>query len=452
MARKPKHNTLWLAQRHGQDWRDDDVLTAVAWLQSLVPSAEWAPRLAAVEERFQAAKLEWAEGRRAALFDPADAIAWYVYQATRYADPALRPDFFLPAGYRIAPLFQRIGQLRDTLVGVDGGEARAARVMTENTAQPDDGIYELLVAGAYARRGWDDVRFVPEAPGVAKRNDLMVERPGNSWAVEIKRAGRSGYARDERLAGERMADGVHALSRDAGRSLLLLTRFRGELHTLGDDYLSAKVERFLGSDGIYEWDDEGGEGMVADVGWARLHAVMVEDDIYFGSSRMVELLLGSYEPAVDFTMAGDWTPAEGRPLHAAWVDHLSLVGWRSGSDEAARRKSTHFRGLIGQASLQLPGDRPGAIHVGYEGAGGNNEDGRRHALNRREMATFEPGMTGLRMVYGNYFMPELVTARNESAAVTETLAWHPVGRKPMREPLPGHLLFMDQDGQPGSHL
>jgi hypothetical protein len=249
-----------------------------------------------------------------------------------------------------------------------------------------------------------------------------------------------------------MADGAHALSRESGRPLLVLTRFREELHMLGDDYLATRVQRFLGSAGIYEWDDEGGEGMVADVDWARLHAVMAEDDIYFGSSRMVELLLGSYEPTVDFTMAGDWTPADGRPLHADWVDHLSLVGWRSCSDEAARRKSMHFRSLIGQASLQLPGDRPGVIHVGYEGAGGNNEDGRRHALNRREMATFEPGATGLRMVYGNYFMPELVTARNESAAVTETLAWYPVGRGPMREPLPGHLLFMDQNGRPGSHL
>ncbi len=452
MGRKPKDDTLWLAQRHGQDWRDKDVLSAVAWLQSLVPSAEWAPRVAAVEARFQAAKLEWAEGRRVALFEPADAIAWYVHQALRYADPALRPDFFLPEGYRIAPLFKRIGQLRDALVGVDGGEDRAARLMTENTAQPDDGIYELLVAGAYARRGWDDMRFVPEAPGIAKRNDLMVGRPGEAWAVEIKRAGRSGYARDERLAGERMAEGAHALSRKADRSLLLLTRFREELHTLGDDYLAAKVERFLGSANIYEWDDEGGEGMVADVDWTRLHAVMSEDDIYFGSSRMVELLLGTYEPGVDFTMAGDWTPAEGRPLHADWVDHLSLVGWRSGSDEAARRKSMHFRSVVGKAALQLPGDRPGAIHVGYEGAGGNNEDGRRHELNRREMATFEPSATGLRMVYGNYFMPELVTARNESSAVTETMAWYPVGRDRTAKPLPGHLLFMDEDGLPGSHL
>jgi hypothetical protein len=452
MPKKPDDDVLWIAQRHGQDWRDEDVLSAVSWLLSLVPQSDWAPRAAAVEARFQSAKLEWAEGRRVPLFDPNDAIAWYVHQATRYADPTLRPNFFLPEGYRIAPLFQRIGQLRSALMEMDGGEARAARLMTENIAQPDDGIYELLVAGAYARRGWDMVRFVPEAPGVEKRHDLDVERLGSSWGVECKRAGRSGYAKDERVAAERIAERAHALSRSAGRPLIILTKFREEVDLLGHDYLADKVQQFLGSSQPYEWKDDGGEGIVANVHWGRLHAVMSEDDIYFGSSRMVELVLGRYEPAMDFTMVGDWTPGEGRPLHATWVDHLSLVVWRSGSDEAARRKATHFRGLVAKASEQLPGDRAGVIHVGYEGVGGNSEDGRRHQLNRREMRTFTPGATGLRMVYGNYFLPELVTSRNESAAVTETLAWYPVGPGMPLQPLPGHMLFMDEDGLPGSHL
>lgn len=93
-----------------------------------------------------------------------------------------------------------------------------------------------------------------------------------------------------------------------------------------------------------------------------------------------------------------------------------------------------------------------AIHVGYEAVGGNNEDGHRHELNRRQMRTFDPEATGLRVVYGNYFMNELVTSRNDSAAVTETLAWYPVGPAELLQPLPGHMLFMDEDGQPGSHL
>jgi hypothetical protein len=179
---------------------------------------------------------------------------------------------------------------------------------------------------------------------------------------------------------------------------------------------------------------------------------MLHDDIYFGSSRMLELLVGAYDPSIDFTMAGEWEPAEGRPLHATRVDHVSLVAWRSVSDDAARRKAMHFRGLVSRAANQLPGDRPGVVHVGYEAIAGNSADGRRHELNRCQMRTFEAGATRLRMVYGNYFMNELVTTRNESAAVIETMAWYPIGGSRGQGPLPGHMLFMDEDGMPGSHL
>jgi hypothetical protein len=445
-------DVLWIAQRHGQDWRDETVLAAIDWLTSQVPSGEWEAREAAVEARFQAAKTEWAAGRRIPLHDPADAVAWYVHQARRYADPGLRPDFFLPEGYRIAPLFRRIGQLLPSLRSVGQADERAARLMTENTAQPDDGIYELLVAGAYACRGWPEVEFVSEAPGIKKRPDLYVDRPRSHWAIECKRAGRSGYARDERIAGERMAARVHASSESTGHSLVQLVTFQEELHLLPENYLAEKVERFLDDDEPFEWADEGGDGVVFDAPWGALHGVLAHDDIYFGSSRMLELLIGAYDPAIDFSMGGSWTPAEGRPLHATWVDRVSLVVWTSRSEEAARRKAMHFRSLVARASEQLPGDRRGAIHVGYEAVGGNSADARRHHLNRREMRTFDPEETGLRIVYGNYFTPELVTARNESSAVTETTAWYPVGTGRILEPLPNHMVFKDEDGLPGSHL
>lgn len=446
-----RHDVTWIAQRHGQDWRDGDILTALAWLEGLVSSTELSPRISAAEAKFQAAKAEWAQGRRVPLFDPSDTVAWYLHQARRYADPTLRSDFFLPEGYRIAPLFKRIGQLLPDLRGVHGGDDRAARLMTENLSQPDDGIFELLVAGAYRRRGWN-AAFVPEMPGIAKRNDLQVSRPRSKWAVECKRAGRSGYAKEERLAGERMAEHVHDLSSRAARPIIVMARFKQELHSLDERYLAAKAERFLDDHRPYEWDDEVAEGMVADVLWNDLHDVMIHDDIYFGSTRMFELMIGAHDPMIDFTMAGEWEPAEGRPLHATWVDHVSLVAWRSTSDEAARRKAMHFRGLVSKAANQLPGDRPGVIHVGYEATGGNGADARRHYLNTREMRTFDPEATGLQIVYGNYFMNELVTARNESSAVTETLAWYPIGGRRTRGPIPAHMLFMDEDGAPGSHL
>lgn len=66
---------MWIAQRHGQDWRDDLILAAADWLEGLIPSADWQARAAAVQARFQAANSEWAEGRRVPLFDPDDTVA-----------------------------------------------------------------------------------------------------------------------------------------------------------------------------------------------------------------------------------------------------------------------------------------------------------------------------------------------------------------------------------------
>jgi hypothetical protein len=166
---------------------------------------------------------------------------------------------------------------------------------------------------------------------------------------------------------------------------------------------------------------------------------------------MIELAAGHYTSLADHSMEGAWTPSSGRPFHAHEVRQLSLVSWLSGSREAARRKATHFRRMVAGALGQLPGDRPGVIHVGYELLGGNGADGRRDLLNRLEMLNFNVGASRLRWVYGNYMVPEHTTARNESAALTESTATYPIGRPTARDPLPQHLLFSDGSGAPGAY-
>lgn len=406
--------------------------------------------MAETEAFFADAKARWANGERVPLFSPSDAVAWYVYQAQCYADASLRPNFFEPDGYRIAPLFRRLGQLLPALKRVGGVEERAARLVTDGRSQPDDGIYELLVAAAYEHRSWN-VEFVPEQPGIQKQPDLFANKGRSSWAIECKRAGRSGYARNEKDAGQRMADAFHELSRRKNRSMVAVITFTAELAELDPNYLAEHAARFIGRRGDYSWSDEAGRGVVTDVFWRGLKHVLQSDDITFGCSRMIELVLGSYRHDVDYSTAGRWRPAPGRPFHATSVTHLSLVAWKSASVEAARRKAQHFRGIVGRASEQLPGDRPGAIHVGYEAVGGNSADALRHRLNRAQMTDFDPGNSRLNIVYGNYFMPEHVTDRNESSAVTETLAWYPVKRS-RYEPLPHHMLFVDDEPVPGHHF
>lgn len=444
------NDILWTAQRHGQDWDDPHVLTALEWMTSFISSADWGRRMENTAAFFETAKQSWAAGHRAPLFDSRDGIAWYAHQAQCYGDHNRRGDLFEPEGYRIAPLFRRIGQMLPILQSVTGIGDRVERLMSDGRTQPDDGIYELLVAAAYGKRDWK-VSFVPEKPGIEKQPDLIVEKGHSSWAVECKRAGRSDYARKERGAGHLMADAFHELSRRKNRSMLVLAVFEKEVANLGASYLEEKARRFMQKPGSYRWSDEGGFGMVSDIPWANLRRVLQVDDVTFGSSRMIELVMGSHEHPVDYSMAGAWRAADGRPFHATSVQHLSLVGWSTRSEESARRKAQHFRGIVGRACEQLPGDRPGAIHVGYEAVGGNTVDGLRHRLNREQISDFDPESSQLRVVYGNYFMPEHVTSRNESLAVTETLAWYPVkGAK--SEPLKNHMLFVDEEPRPGTHF
>ena len=57
-----------------------------------------------------------------------------------------------------------------------------------------------------------------------------------------------------------------------------MAQYRKELHLLGEDYLVAKIECFLDSNGPFEWEDEGGDGVVMDVLWGALYSVMLHDD------------------------------------------------------------------------------------------------------------------------------------------------------------------------------
>jgi hypothetical protein len=440
---------FWIAQRKGQDWRDEAILSAIDWLTSFVDSGYWARRMDKARQTFDAGRQAWAAGERRPLFDPNDAIAWYAFQANAYA--AARRDWFEPEAYRIAPVFRRLGQLLPELKTVSGIADRISKLMNEGRSQPDDGLFELLVAGAYKCRSWNSVEFVPEQPGVAKTHDLITSSGRRRWAVECKRVNRSGYEAAEYEHGQRVAKRLHDLCHARNCSLVVEVVYQVELSEVGDTYLAERAEDFLGDPRRGNWSDSLSQGQVRRVDWRLARAILETDDVFFGSSRMVKLLVGTYVPNVDHSVAADWTPAPQRPLHATAMSRASVVSWLSASANAAKRKARHFRSLVAKAEEQLPDDCPGIVHVGYEARDGNSVDDLRHAMNSAEMKTFTAKQSQLRWVYGNYLSPEHTNARNESCALSETTATYKIGKHRSTPPLPGHLLFDAGRGRPGVH-
>ena len=185
-------------------------MLAVAWLKSFVPHRDMDRRIDAAKAYLAASRERMHVGVQAPLFDPADMAAWYILQAETFATDRA---YWSPEGVmRAVPFLTRIGKELPLLLSVKGVEERAARMMLVDRSQPDSCIYELLVALAYRRGGWDRVEFVPETPGVRRTPDLHVFRPRSRWAVECKRLAPSRYATREQVRGMELAERVHALS------------------------------------------------------------------------------------------------------------------------------------------------------------------------------------------------------------------------------------------------
>lgn len=445
----PFNSPYWIAQRDGQNWVDEDILRAVDWMTSVVPGERWMARMAQVTQKFALGRQQWQEGNLVELFDPADAIAWYVFQANAHA--SRREDWFEPEAYRIVSIFRRLGKLLPAMRTVEGVMDRLEDLMWKGRKQPDQGLYELLVAGAYRSREWPHVAFVPAQAGGPRTHDLAVSNGRRQWAVECKRLNSSGYEGEERARGERLAEQVHSLCKARGQSLVLLVNFKVELSTVPDGYLAELAEDYLGRRPQGPWDDDIAYGYAYPPNWGQIQKVLAVDDVSYGGSRLAELLVGEWLPHLDHSVSADWVPAPGRPFYATSISRASAVGWAIGSHDAARRKARHFRAVIADAVGQLPGDRPAAIHVGYEARNGNSVDQLRHLLNAREMETFDPGESRLRWVFANYMSPEHANDRNESAAISETTAAYRVGRHRTPETLPEHLLFSDGRGTAGNH-
>ncbi|WP_341713422.1 hypothetical protein [Erythrobacter sp.] len=428
----------WTAPETGWNWQDDKVLLASAWFAELAHRRSWQKRLQATRDRFLTAKDSWTRGVPVPLYDPKDMAAWYVFQANAYA--ADRMNWVPEEAVRMVPTFTRIGEELPGLLEISGAEDRAARLMNADRSQPDGGLFELLVALAYHRDGWETT-FVPERPGVAKTHDLNVRKGRLRWAVECKRMDRSSYEARERRRGEALARAVHALALEAGRSIHMQVAFDAELEAVPDGYLAAHVEAYLTGAGPAYWRDEYGIGTLEEIDWSLAHRVLDKDDVYYGSSRMIELLIGHYDHDFAHSMEGKWRPSRERPFWASAVYQASVVRWRNRSRQATRKKAKHFRAMVAKAAVQLPKDRPGVVHVGVETWAGGLADGVRHLLNKLEMGDFDPGDTRLRWVYGEYFAPEVTTRSDESWAIEETSASYRVGRHRTREPLPYHMLL-----------
>jgi len=430
------------------DWPDaPELRRAVDWFKSKMAAGEWEARRLVAAGRLYDAALHNITDTKGRFFDTRDTIGWYLFLAEANLDHVwnYEPVF----GSRVIPIFKAIGRDFDALKAVPGIEDRVAEIVGKNRSQPNGGLFELLVASAYVREG-ANVAFVPEQPGVAKTHDLDATIGGVTWAVECKRMEMGATSERERNRIRELWNPIgHHLAR-AGRSVLAQVEFHVSPDELPDDHLVRRAAPIVsGTLKSVAWDDTSSSGRIGPLDMRPVKAVLADNFLMQGSSRLMELLTGSYARNMPYNTVLKVKFSD-NPRFIKDLDLAVVLKYEVTADAAIDAKARDIFRKLREANQQLPQDRPSVVHIGFEAVEGDRIEKARYEKILATTARFDPEGKPLEWVYCHYFVPE--SPPDQSWAFDETTQWaaiRPQHPKPLDQPF--LVIPESADGRTGPH-
>jgi hypothetical protein len=409
-----------------------ELKKGVQWFVSQLPEGDWPARRDAVAKRFYQSLIgEYADptgtGR---YFDGKDMFGWYLFLGEAFTDHPWNYEVFF--GCHVIPILAAIGRNLEVLREVEGFTERARAVATVERSQPNAGLFEILVAAAYARAGWR-VRFKPVQRGLRRTYDLDAEKGNRRYAIECKRMEGGEYVEEERARmRELWRDPCMGLAEVDQRSTYLDVRFKIELKEVPDLYLLHQTKKFVKS-GMPSllWDDDIASGVIGDLDLTPIRESLKTGYLLHPGPVFNNLLTGSdrrYDSMIEAV----------RMKHATnphFIDDLDLAvvaRWSSLSETAIDRKARDIQAKLVEANKQLPPDIPGVIHIGFEALSGDVVEQRRYEKIIDRVRNFDRAGSRLEFTYCHYFAPE--TSPEQIWAIDETAQW--MGIRETDHPLP----------------
>lgn len=301
-----------------------------------------------------------------------DEMGWYLFLCEQAIEDPLCND--VSQSQRILPFFAGLGARWQHAHRVAGLERKLDEMLKEHRKQPDGHFFEVLVALAYAEKGWD-VAFIEE--GSEKTPDMRIMQGSEEFYVECKRmARRTDYAEKERDQFLRLWD--------AGTQVLIDKRqwvwFKGVFHSdpgqLPDNFLldlwQSSLPIGLGERVLLDDDDATIKARLIDQAAVRRH--------------MRDFWVKAYSPMMTQVIGGDWAPEDAsvtllpviRSGHMngcevpALGTYIEDVVFACGftrefdSETSIDKKAKDIKKLLSDAVKQVPRDKPSIIHLAAE--------------------------------------------------------------------------------------
>jgi hypothetical protein len=448
---KPTGKGVWISPNifevdlKPEGWPDDpDLRSGVDWLLTFVKPEDWKRRRFTALQHFvdSVAGSSHDPTGKGRFFDERDQFAWYLFLGQAFLDHPTIYDFMY--GSRVVPVLTEIGRDLELLKGVRGIEARVRRMVGPEKSQPNSCLFELLVAAAYRRAG-AAVAFLEEQPGVAKTYDMDVSLHGTNWAVECKRLEGGEYTEGERTRARELWLPVAHAFHTRGLNVLCTTDFLVELSAVPNDYLARKAREWFAAGALLplSWGDGVSIGRLERLNLGPLQRILATDDVAMNSSRMHELLTGRYKQNAHI-ISSLLVKFADNPVYVDQCDAGCVFDWESRSDAAIDKKARDIFKRLADGCAQLPRDRPGIVHIGFEAVDGLDVEAVRHEKVMMSVGQFDPGDKPLEYVYVHWLAPE--SPPNTAMAFDETCHWQAV--RPTRpRPLESGLLMLPPDVQ-----
>lgn len=397
----------------------------VDWFIKRMTVEEWGRRRERVARRYLEGLAGIIKDERGTFYDEADLFSWYLFCCEAFLRHPWNYEYAF--GARILPVLGTVGDNLDRLLAIPGFIERADALIHGERSQPNGALFEMLVAAAYSRDGWA-VSWRPTIRGGPKSHDLDIEKAGLKYAVECKRfEGGGDYAEDERMRMRKLwRASNYILAPHLGRSALTDVTFNVEIRDVPEDYLTNKTMEFiyLPRPNRYEWSDDVGSGFIRDLDLSPVQEVLSHSYLRYPSPRLSQLLTGDYRRYDNLISTHKMKHGPSSNL----LDQISLsvvMRWATVSQVAVEKRARDVHSKLKEANSQLPSDRPGIVHIGFESLSGDAVDKRRYEKVVDRVASFDKSESRLEWVFCHYFAPE--TSPEVAWAMDETVHWMMLG-------------------------
>jgi hypothetical protein len=422
--------------------------------------SEWNRRKEAIERYLESILVTRSSRENPVILEPisinTDRIGWYLYLAEVALTDIVKCEPIQAS--RVLPLFQRLGMCFDQVTSIGGIEKRVRRILWGEAANPDSGLFEILIALLWKRNGWSAVEFIPESPS-RKTADLRASSEGTEWTIECKRLSKSPqYSQQEREKWLRMWDPFSQFLVDQRMPYVLDVVFHEELESLPDSFLveqlAGKLPLVLPPCTVIENEQWKVNVSLVDFAAARQH--LSKYYVKYPSDQLYQLIAGRRDPNRGFTyiVGGDVVrigEGGGNNYFLTSMEFAAGAFWHCDADRAIERKARDIRKHLAQAVQQLPQTGASVVHVGLETLDGVLVEAERHQRILRTVRNFSPGGKDLRWVYCHLY--QSYAPPEKAWVIDETIYYFSHADHVKDQPLEhlGTVLPEDDPGDAGVH-